>query len=692
MTSFILTLLLGATLSNPSTSISCAKDTIPDKTIKEITVLGEIPKNFTFPMVIMTAKDLQTSSFFTPADALQSQTGLTIARDGIWSTSVNIRGFSEQRVLEMVDGDRIQTATEHSGPMSTIDMNSIEKIEVIKGASSVLYGTSAMGGVVNFVTKTPTYSEFFQTKGNVGTEFNTVNNLWANFANIQFTTNQWYIGLNGSFRTAQNTMTPGGILPNSQFHDASWGVKAGIMYSPNQEFKANYQHFEGWDIGIPGGRTFPATAVARYTGIARNQLVGEYIISNISENLNQINIKAYTQNISRDVELKPADPTLTLLPSSLNKTSGAKITTDWDFENKQHLIMGAEGWLRDAQTIRLTEKNSADTLLTVTGDLPSPNARMYDAGIFGLYSYKIIPQKLTLNVGLRLDYIQIANDTAWFPLFKYMQRGSAISYVKNLVSSPMYIASIHENLNYAAHIDLAFNMNESQSFTFSLSNSYRAPSIEELFKYINLGASIHLGNPDLKPEQGIFTNLNHTFVGSNFNLKTDAYCNYLTNLIQEVQSSTIPNTFVNQNISKALFIGAEIEGKWWINNQFTFLANASYTNTRDINANMPLPQIPPLHGFASLEYNSKKFGGSFSTLWAATQNEIASNETVTPGHIIFNLDAHSSSIKLNTGNLQLFAGVDNILNTAYFDHLSSTRGTIKLEPGRNIYLKVKWGW
>lgn len=692
MSSILFPLLVGSVLCNNTYTPNLQHDSITTKEIKEITVVGEIPKSFSFPMVILTAKDLQTSSFFTPADALQNQTGLSIARDGIWSTSINIRGFSEQRVLEMVDGDRIQTATEHSGPMSTIDMNTIERIEVIKGASSVLYGTGAMGGVVNFVTKTPAYSEFFQTKGNIGTEFNAVNNLWANFANVQITTHQWYIGLNGSFRTAQSTMTPGGILPNSQFHDASWGVKAGIMYSPNHEFKANYQHFEGWDIGIPGGRTFPATAVARYTGIARNQLVGEYIISNVSENLNQINIKAYTQNISRDVELKPSDPTLTLLPSSLNKTSGVKITTDWDFENKQHLILGAEGWLRDAHTIRLTEKNNADTLLTVTGDLPTPNAKMYDAGIFGLYSYKIIPQKLTLNAGLRLDYIQIANDTAWFPLFKYTQKGSAITYVKNLVSTPMYIASVHENLNYSAHVDLAYNISQSQSLAFSVSNSYRSPSIEELFKNINLGASIHLGNPNLKPEQGIFTNLNHTLIESNFNLKTDVFFNYLTNLIQEVQNSTSPTTFVNQNISKALFVGAEIEGKWWINNHFMLLANASYTHTHDIVANMPLPQIPPLHGFASINYDNKQVGCSFSTSWAAAQNEIAVGETSTTGHLIFNIDAHSADIHLNNSRLKLFAGVDNILNTAYFDHLSSTRGFVKLEPGRNIYLKIKYGW
>ena len=692
MTKLTLSLFLSVFFLTQGLIAVNSTDSIKTKQIKEITVFAKIPTNLSFPIVVVSANTLQSSSFFTPADALQQETGISIARDGVWSTSINVRGFSEQRVLEMVDGDRIQTATEHSGPMSTVDMNNLESIEVIKGAASVLYGTGAMGGVVNFITKTPEYTSLFKSTGNIGTEFNTVNKLWANYANFRFSTKQWYLALNGSFRTAQNTSTPGGVLSNSQFHDASWGLKAGVKYSDNQEFKANYQHFEGWDIGIPGGRTFPSTASARYTGIARNQLVGEYIISDVNYYLNQINIKAYTQNISRDVELKPADPSLKLFPGSLNKTSGAKITTDWEFENYQQLILGAEGWVRDANTIRLTEKNFADTLLMVTADLPTPNAQMYDAGIFAHYSWEFVPDKWVLNAGLRVDYIQIANDSAFYPLYKYTVKNNIISKVENLTRSVTYPASINENLNYAAHIDLVYNITKAQQLTLSLSNSYRSPSIEELFKNINLGGNIHLGNSNLKPEQGTFSNLNYTLLGSNFSLKTDVFVNYLTNLIQEVQTTPTSNTFVNQNISNALFMGAEMEGKWLISKQLNLMANISYTNARDVDAKTYLPQIPPLHGYAALNYNNKNVGATLSSLWAATQNEIAITETSTPGSIIFNFDIRSAQINLIKSFFQIYAGVNNILNTAYFNHLSSTRGVVKLEPGRNIYAKVKFGW
>jgi hemoglobin/transferrin/lactoferrin receptor protein len=663
-------------------------DTVVNKQIKEVEVVAGTANVFSLPMAVVEKKTLDASSYFTPADALRTETGISLVRDAPWATSLNVRGLSEQRLIVMSDGDRIQTATDHSAALSVVDLNSLEKIEVVKGASSVLYGTGAMGGVVNFVSERPTYTPVLRSKGRIETEFNTVNSGWANSANVQFTTNKWYLTLNGSFRTAGNTQTPQGVLPNSQFHDASWSVRGGILYSKNQEVLVNYQHVGGWDIGLPGGRSFPATAVARYTGIERNQLSGEYIVTKINPNLREVRFKAYTQNISRDVELKP-NATVLLFPGSKNETSGAKLTSDWRFTDYHNLTLGAEGWVRDAKTYRIKVENTTDTTSIVTGDQPTPKAQMIDMGIFAHYSWKIYPRKWTLNAGLRLDYMKITNDTAFSPLYKYTVNKGKITDLK--VRNTLYLPSVIDEIPYAAHIDLVYNPTSQQQLTFMLANSYRAASIEERFKYINLGGAIHLGNPNIKSEKGTFSNLNYTLAGRKIRIKADVFVNVIADFIAE--KLTAPSTYTLTNISNAMFLGSELEGEWKINPQFSLLANASYTQARDLDANTPLPQIPPMSGFASFNYQSKKqIGASFSALWAASQNEIAACETATAGHIIYNLNIHSGDIALNNSELELFAGIDNLLNTAYMDHLSTTRGILKLEPGRNVYLKVKWGW
>ncbi|MFT3753902.1 MAG: TonB-dependent receptor, partial [Paludibacter sp.] len=371
------------------------------------------------------------------------------------------------------------------------------------------------------------------------------------------------------------------------------------------------------------------------------------------------------------------------------------------------LTLGAEGWQRDAQTYRLTVKTSPDSTIVGTGEQPTPKAQMLDLGVFAHYSWKIYPRKWTLNAGLRLDYIKTSNDTAFSPLYKYTNAnsayGSVVGYVKDLARRVTFVSSVHEDIAYAAHIDMVYNPTIQQQFALSVANSYRAAFIEERFKLIELAGPKHVGNPGLKPEKGTFSNLNYTLSGNRFVLKADVFANYLNDLITEkagtytyINASGVTiseDAFVNVNVSKALFLGAELESKWRIDNQFSLFANASYTHARDVDANTALPQIPPLSGFASFNYQSKRqIGASFSALWAAAQNEIATGETATAGHVIYNLNIHSGDIALNSSKLELFAGVDNLLNTAYLDHLSTTRGILKLEPGRNIYLKVKWGW
>jgi outer membrane cobalamin receptor len=154
MISLALSLFLGTSLIPQPIKTTLQSDTLVNKEFKEVIVLGDLSNTFALPMVVVNKNTLEASSFFSPADALRRETGISLARDGIWATSINIRGMSEQRLLFMVDGDRIQTATDIAGALSTVDMASIENIEVIKGASSVLYGTGAMGGVVYFNYKT----------------------------------------------------------------------------------------------------------------------------------------------------------------------------------------------------------------------------------------------------------------------------------------------------------------------------------------------------------------------------------------------------------------------------------------------------------------------------------------------------------------------------------------------------------
>jgi outer membrane receptor protein involved in Fe transport len=176
------------------------------------------------------------------------------------------------------------------------------------------------------------------------------------------------------------------------------------------------------------------------------------------------------------------------------------------------------------------------------------------------------------------------------------------------------------------------------------------------------------------------------------------FANYLFDLITEKSGTynkggTQVPALINTNVNKALFTGAEAELIWFINQNFSLNSNFSYVNARDMSDGTFLPQIPPMRGEITLNYHlDNLFDVSFSALATNAKTNLAANEKAVDGYVILNTQIKSAPIKVKQSAFMLFVGVDNILNQAYYNFLNTTRGINRLEPGRNIYAKVKWKW
>ncbi len=699
-----ITILLSVLFSLPNDSVTTQTDSIHQKEIKEVTVYSIASNKIGLPYIAVDKSEFEKQNFRTPADALQTQTGIALSRDGSWGTSVNVRGMGEQRLMLLVDGDRLQSATDVAGVLSTVSLDQLAKIEVIKGAGSVLFGSGTMGGVVNFVSERPAFSENLSVKGNIQTGFCTVNNLIANAAKINFSNNNWYISATGSYRKAGNTMTAKGELLNSQFNDASWSLKGGMRYGDNQELVVGYNEFYGWDIGIPGNDAFKLPipnvyATVRYLSIKRRQLNGEYIFSDISDMLTKLSIKGYTQNISRDVEntFKPASTsTRYILPSSLNSTSGVKATANLYFNDYNTMTVGVDSWLRKSETMRINIlQAAADT--TVYGEQPSPMTKVLNVGAFALYKKVIDPKYFTVNFGVRLDYFQTSNDTLFKELFRY-KIDNGVRTEDNTGRVARILPSEKPDFSYSAHVDFEYTLAKRNKLTLMLATAYRVATIEERYKYVDVGGTPKIGNPDLNPEKGGFSNLSYIFSGRNLSIKADVFANYIFDLIAETTGTYTPINgtpfiaLISNNINKALFTGAEMELNWLISKQFVFYTNASYVRAQDRKTLKFLTQIPPIHGLAQLNYRLPKyFNAGIAAQWAVTQNEAAETEVKTQGHVIFNFDIQSVDIQIKGTTLKIVGGVENLLDKAYKNHLFGTRGLDYYEAGRNVFFKAILG-
>ena len=140
--------LISLSASGQSKVNQRAKDTTRPSGVKDTTVsekaekLGEVivssmrinRKLMEVPasMSISSALDYKKNSAFTVANVLNSEPGISFGSDGVWSTNVVVRGLGEGRLVTLIDGDRVETATDLTASLSMTDVNDIERVEVIK--------------------------------------------------------------------------------------------------------------------------------------------------------------------------------------------------------------------------------------------------------------------------------------------------------------------------------------------------------------------------------------------------------------------------------------------------------------------------------------------------------------------------------------------------------------------------------
>ena len=671
-----------------------------NKTIKQVAL----------PLEITTKKEIDRASSFTVSDALQQEPGVALARDGVWATGISIRGFSQQRIVMLVDGNRIETATDLMASMAFFDVDDIERIEIIKGASSSLYGTGAMGGIVNVITNKGYYNSTTYFNGSFNAGYSSVNDLFTRKLSFKSGSKKWYITASGALRDASNINTPEGEIENSQFEDKSISLTAGLRLKHNHDLSFKYQYFDADDVGIPGGEAFPGPATTTYSDAKRWMLSANYDIRDVSEKLKLFTFKYYHQYILRDVELIPNIFTETpasittpelFTPSGTHITDGFQLQTDWSFSDKNDFIVGLDVWRRKLETSREKYistyiKSSGVTNHIVIDETPIPDACFGAAGIYFQDEHNLMNDDLKVLIGGRLDGIRIANEQAFDINSRIMNDTVDITPDQRIT----FDENEEYKLSWSANLGLLYALNRDVDVSFNAGRSFRAPSLEESFKYIDLGNMVRLGDPNLDPEKGYSLDLGFRIWRPKFSFKVNGFANWLSDMIVEEQGEfiytqvsgnidTIP-ALINTNVDKAHLYGVDLSFDYNFYSGFRFYGAGSYVRGVDTQNDADLPLISPANGQLGLHYeNAKYLGVDVIAIGFADQKKVAEGENETMGYARFDLRVNSALIDLNFAKVQFFGGIENIGDRAYTNHLATNRGAISIEPGRNFYIKMK---
>ncbi len=656
----------------------------------------------------------QTIERLMPRDASEAvalEPGLSVTRDGVWGTHVTIRGLSRNNVVTMIDGNRIDTANDLAAGLSMVDPNDIERVEIIKGAGSSLYGTGAIGGVVNVLTKDGEYRDDFYMDANLTGGYSSANRSGQGFFTLRGGAAKWYVKLSGMNRNAEDMNTPNGVLENSRFSDSNLAARFGFRPTLNHEFKINWQRYRGTDIGLPGGNTlFPSQAEVRYPKENRDLFTVEYSGRNITSNLTKISAKYVMQDILRDVEniphmVKdvPGTPpkrmnVLQILPNATHVMNGAQLQSDW-LLGRQHVILGLDAWQKELDSRR--ERIIRVDVLTPTGDVaksinqivgerPIPLSTYRSTGLYLQDEIPYLNDRLLLTLGGRYDLIQVDNEKTYQPDYLVVEGVRDNQPAGQVV---LWDAQTAQDHSWSGNLGLLFKTTKNSDVTLTLARSFRSPYLEERYQYIDLGSLVKVGDPNLKPEQGAFADVGLRYWGDRFTLAGNLFFNQIKNMVTETPGVYDErNALLKTNIGSAELYGLDLGLTIRLYKSISFFGNAAYVYGTDTYLDEPLPLVPPLNGRVGLRGTMSRFlEFECAARLVGRQNRVAEWEMDTSGYSLFDFYLNSRSFNLGRMNSQVFLGIENIFDRAYRDHLSTNRGSIVVEPGRNISIRWRLG-
>jgi hemoglobin/transferrin/lactoferrin receptor protein len=641
-------------------------------------------KDTPYPFHVITSEQLIKTNSITISDALSHNPGISLVRDGMWETAISIRGMSRSNIVSLIDNTRIETANDIAGALSLINIDDLERVETINSSGSVLYGTGALGGIIHFVTKRASFTDRFQMNAELSTGLMSVNGGVSQYIALEESSDHFAARVSGGYHKAGNTNTPNGILPNSQYTDYSFSGSLGLKTIDEQSLFVSYQRSQADNTGIPGSSAFGPTAAVRYTLARRELFSAEYTIPHLSFIIPLLTVRISRQVIDRNVEVYQGD-TLKITPHAVHTTNSVQIESNIYPITDHLLVVGIEAWQRSLDSRREKSLLNKNRLI---GERPIPSSKFFSGGIYAQDEWTIVPYQLTSTIGARYDLIQISNDKVYNPEYTVT---AGVLKINSADSTIFWNNGSAHNESWSVNAGIQYLCNPFLDFTFLAATAFRSPSLEERYQFLDLGkGTIQIGNPHLQPERSVCLNIGFRVHTEGLKIQGDIFSNQLNNLIK-----ALPGIFegqsalINTNIADAQLYGYEISCEKTLTVWSTLKSSLSYVRGEDTYMHTNLPQIAPLTGQVELKGYFQNTGTmNLSCSAVAAQKNLAANEKYTAGYVTFDIGFISAPLTIGHCSFTIRTGIQNLFDKAYQNHLSTLRGIIKDEPGRNYYLSA----
>lgn len=613
-------------------------------------------------------------------DMLDGETGVAKRAFGPGTGRPVIRGFDGDRVLVLQDGLRTGTLSSTSGDHGEpVDPSAIERVEVVRGPATLLYGSNAIGGVVNVLTEHHILHQHPHEglRGSLSATGGTANAMGGGYGNFEFGKNDWIFYASGGGTRTGDYQTPLGRIENSatEMKQATGGLG---HYGEKFSFNLGYGLQEGV-YGVPvnpdeedhdeeahGVRGSVMARAVRSTSLLAPRSEGD----EEEHHHGPVSLKWRRHNTRFHGIVKNLGPFIEQLQLSTGYTDwnhtemeGAEIGTR--FFNKQFVYRGTFTQRRQGRLdgsfgfwgmTRRFDAQGAEAI--------APKVSQNAIALFALEEVSL--ERVRLQFGGRVE-----NN-------RYSPNGlPSRSFTGASGSAGIFVPLWKDGaavLNYM--------------------HSYRAPSLEELY---NNGphpgnAVYEIGNPNLRRERSDGFDLAIRHRGRRIRLETNLFRYQMYDFVyfQPTGEEDRGYPVAEYQQANARFTGAEARVEAALHSSLWLLLGFDAVDANLTSSRMNLPRIPPTRGRVGFDYRYKGLSVRPELVLANRQWQIAPIETPTAGYAVMNINASytwASQHLMHTISANSF----NLGDRLYRNHLSFIKAYAP-EIGRSIRFNYTVNW
>ncbi len=561
-------------------------------------------------------------------EALDGELGVAKRSFGPGTARPVLRGQDGDRVQITQDGTRVGGLGFQSGDHAEpIDVLTVERVEIVKGPATLLYGSSAIGGVVNAISghDSPHKGMTGYVTGVGGTN----GGHGGGSAGFEFGSERWLFWGNGGGQRSGDYKTPLGVVENSFSREAS--AAAGFGYYPTKGFFSLNYNFNKRRYGIPFDPNEPEVEVVELTPRRHSiEFRGGF-----RENPSFVSAGTFSVQYSNYKHDEVESETGEIGTSFKNNTVLYQGMFD---QRKQGRLSGRFGFWGMNRDFAATGEEAL-----------APPTKHNAFAVFGLETLDFEP--VSIQFGGRIETNRYNPE----------------------VTATRGVLPARTFTGFSGAAGIRVRTWDGGSFVSNYSHSYRAPSLEELY---NLGPhrgnlAFEIGNPNLTREKtdGFDFGLRHSTKRLRF--EANGFYYHMSDFVFLAPTGAVEEGLVVANYDQAAarFVGTEARFETELHPAIWLNLGLDYVNAKLTEDNTPLPRIPPLRGRVGVEIRYKGLLLNPEMIMANRQDRVFPNETPTAGYAVANLSGSYLFAHGHTAHIVSF-NFFNMGDTLYRNHLS----------------------